>query len=333
MVKWEHMWRAPQKQTGFTIVELLIVIVVIAILAAITIVAYNGIQNRAKAAAAQSAASQAVKKMAAQAVLDGDVYPENEAAFLASIGAQTSGVTYQYRASADRKSYCLTTTSNNMSYVTTNAAPTPTAGACDGHSLDGGTVTINRSNNPSLELGTAGLGLMGGTGTDSSAGRSNAWSVDGTFSYHVTKTVVTGAAKGVKVNLPDELVVGDVVRWAATVRNSASSVAARQFKAYGERGSPSYVGYDGSGWTSISPTQSARITGQVTITSANIAAAGTSGFGVLPNSNPAFEINDAYFIDGFVITINQPLPSGYVDGDSSGWVWDGSPDASQSRGR
>lgn len=33
---------------GFTIVELLIVIVVIAILAAISVVAYNGIQNRAK---------------------------------------------------------------------------------------------------------------------------------------------------------------------------------------------------------------------------------------------------------------------------------------------
>ena len=32
---------------GFTIVELLIVIVVIAILAAISIVAYNGIQSRA----------------------------------------------------------------------------------------------------------------------------------------------------------------------------------------------------------------------------------------------------------------------------------------------
>ncbi len=36
------------KQTGFTIVELLIVIVVIGILAAITIVAYNGIQERAR---------------------------------------------------------------------------------------------------------------------------------------------------------------------------------------------------------------------------------------------------------------------------------------------
>lgn len=36
------------KQRGFTIVELLIVIVVIGILAAITIVAYNGIQGRAR---------------------------------------------------------------------------------------------------------------------------------------------------------------------------------------------------------------------------------------------------------------------------------------------
>ena len=43
-----------QKQKGFTIVELLIVIVVIGILAAITIVAYNGIQNRSRDASVQS---------------------------------------------------------------------------------------------------------------------------------------------------------------------------------------------------------------------------------------------------------------------------------------
>lgn len=36
------------KNAGFTIVELLIVIVVIGILAAITIVSFNGVQNRAK---------------------------------------------------------------------------------------------------------------------------------------------------------------------------------------------------------------------------------------------------------------------------------------------
>jgi type IV pilus assembly protein PilA len=50
------------KQSGFTIVELLIVIVVIAILAAISIVAYNGIQSRGKASAAQSLANSIVKK-------------------------------------------------------------------------------------------------------------------------------------------------------------------------------------------------------------------------------------------------------------------------------
>lgn len=41
------MW-AQDKKNGFTIVELLIVIVVIAILAAVSIVAYNGIQQRAR---------------------------------------------------------------------------------------------------------------------------------------------------------------------------------------------------------------------------------------------------------------------------------------------
>lgn len=42
------------KQKGFTIVELLIVIVIIAILATITVVAYTGIQNRANDTAVQT---------------------------------------------------------------------------------------------------------------------------------------------------------------------------------------------------------------------------------------------------------------------------------------
>lgn len=52
-----------QRKSGFTIVELLIVIVVIAILAAISIVAYNGIQNRSKNAQTQQAATAWVKAL------------------------------------------------------------------------------------------------------------------------------------------------------------------------------------------------------------------------------------------------------------------------------
>lgn len=59
---------------AFTIVELLIVIVVIAILAAISIVAYNGIQSRSRLSAAQSTANIVAKKSESWNAIQGS-YP------------------------------------------------------------------------------------------------------------------------------------------------------------------------------------------------------------------------------------------------------------------
>src|SRR5690554_4129028 len=53
-----------RKQRGFTIVELLIVIVVIAILAAISIVAYTGIQQRARDSKRKDDVAKIVKALA-----------------------------------------------------------------------------------------------------------------------------------------------------------------------------------------------------------------------------------------------------------------------------
>jgi prepilin-type N-terminal cleavage/methylation domain-containing protein len=82
------------KQQGFTIVELLIVIVVIGILAAITIVAYNGVQNRAKATQYQSDAVALDKKMELYNTLNSS-YP------LTAAGTDAATVTAQTTAGAN----------------------------------------------------------------------------------------------------------------------------------------------------------------------------------------------------------------------------------------
>lgn len=63
-----------RRQSGFTIVELLIVIVVIGILAAITIVAYNGIQTRAIDTQRRTDISNVYKALEAQYAVKGE-YP------------------------------------------------------------------------------------------------------------------------------------------------------------------------------------------------------------------------------------------------------------------
>ena len=72
------------RSRGFTIVELLIVIVVIAILAAITIVAFNGIQGRAYDTSVRSDLLQIGKK-AEMHKIDNGAYPMGDAQ-LATIG-------------------------------------------------------------------------------------------------------------------------------------------------------------------------------------------------------------------------------------------------------
>lgn len=67
-----------KKQTGFTIVELLIVIVVIGILAAITIVAYNGVQTRARDAKRASDVSSITNALEAYHAING-TYPQETA--------------------------------------------------------------------------------------------------------------------------------------------------------------------------------------------------------------------------------------------------------------
>ena len=71
------------KQYGFTIVELLIVIVVIGILASITIVAYNGIQAKSKVAKKESEIGAVQKKMEMYRIAN-DTFPATGSTILTS---------------------------------------------------------------------------------------------------------------------------------------------------------------------------------------------------------------------------------------------------------
>lgn len=140
--------------SGFTIVELLIVIVIIGILAAITIVAYNGIQERARISSVSSALSQVTRKIATYAV-DGNGYPND----LASINvSDTDTVKYQYSVNntANPATYCVTATNGPTSYTASSANQTPGSGGCAGHGQGGVAAITNIVPNPRGLSGASG---------------------------------------------------------------------------------------------------------------------------------------------------------------------------------
>ena len=110
---------------GFTIVELLIVIVVIGILAAITIVAYNGVQNRATDTTVQSDLNNFAKQLGVYQAENG-LYPVTLSSALGIKFSRNSYSTAQnniyYCADAAGSAYSLTVLSKSgKMYVMSSA--------------------------------------------------------------------------------------------------------------------------------------------------------------------------------------------------------------------
>lgn len=122
------------KTSGFTIVELLVVVVVIGILASITIVSYSGIATKARIVSIQSDLANSSKQLK-MFYIDNNTYPDTVSTDCAANPTTTTNLclkvstgnnftsTPYYKASADK--FGLTATSGGLVYhITEDSAPT-----------------------------------------------------------------------------------------------------------------------------------------------------------------------------------------------------------------
>jgi prepilin-type N-terminal cleavage/methylation domain-containing protein len=310
---------------GFTIIELLIVIVVIAILAAITIVAFRGIQDKTRTSAVSSALSQAHKKLSAH-IVDNPGYPAD----LATIGiTDTSSVSYQYsfNNTANPATYCVTATSGSVSYKVSSASTTPTTGGCAGHGTGGAAAVTNLLTDPSAEGSRSGW-LTSSWGT-SGAGTTT---YPTTGAYHNTShfrmtwsTASTGGEPYMRTTASSGITAGQTYTCSAYGRTSWAAQV-----------SPRVVFYSGGGtWlTSTNGTLAASGPSWARYSVSSTAPASAVGLYclyVIQSGSPNAALGATFDIDAAMVTEGSTL-FGYADGSSTDWVWNGSPNGSTSTG-
>lgn len=297
-------------QSGFTIVELLIVIVVIAILATITIVAYNGIQDRAKASAASQALANAVKKIKYwQAEQDSTLSPAD----LATAGVtNTASVNYQYNPGTTGN-YCITATVGGKSYYISTTTTTSTSGGCPGHGQGGVAAITNLSTNPSVETTTAGWSQNWGTSGSGTATRmtDGGWSGNAYFrmTWNAAPTVTWGGVNFGSIAVSE----GQPLTASIWIR----SLTTQSVRFY-LRPNTYPTGTDVPGTlASLSPNTWTRLSVTVSATPAGITS--YSPFTSRSGSG-SWQINDRLDSDALMIT-QDTTAHNYADGNSTDWTW------------
>lgn len=322
-------------KSGFTIVELLIVIVIIGILAAITIVAYNGIQDRARISSVSSGLSQSAKKLKLYQVDNPDTYPAAAGTSgidnLAAVGiTNSSDVTYQYSSSAN--TYCLTATNGTTSYKISSTSATPTAGGCAGHSQGGVAAITNLVPNPSLEANTTGWSYRW-YGTAGGAGNNTRPTTGGLYGSAYLRKTWTAAGAAADNGFNNTSGVGQVTVTAGanylvsgSMRTNRSDYSARiGVSWYDTNGTQvgTTTWYNG---TTLSANTWQRISQSVTAPTG-----ATSLIVMFSNGNSlAWAIGDTLDFDGAMV--NNSANANYADGNTTDWAWNGTINNSTSTG-
>jgi general secretion pathway protein G len=311
----QGLFQKSDNRRGFTIVELLIVIVVIGILAAITIVAFNGVTNRAHTASAQSDAANLAQLLANSNTVNGG-FP----ATLNTINnggplSTNDGTTYAYHAGSGNTSYCVTVTNATSSYVITDSSTIPQVGGCPGDGVGGVAAITNLAANPSFESGLTTVSTYQSVNSNPTTD-----GFSGTRVLRSTRSLTTGTSG------PwwDAAAVTANTAYTVSIAYRSNVITSRSLIIEWKASDGSAVGTTtignvttSSSWQTVSGTATAPVGAVLLRLTFYTTTSGTT--------------TDYVDIDGVMITQGTTTYN-FADGRTANWIWNGTPDNSSSTG-
>jgi prepilin-type N-terminal cleavage/methylation domain-containing protein len=297
---------------GFTIVELLVVIVIIGILAAITVVSYGGIAQRATVASLISDLDNASKQLKIDQVING-AYPATLAMANGGKGVlASSGTTYQYAVdnSVNPQTFCITATKSAQNYKITNDG-TPSIGNC--------TVT-NLITNPSFETNVAGWSAYAGVSAPTRV-TTDAWSGNARLAATGNNT---NANPRVYYTLP--VATGDTISVSVHIRSDGQTPNSLYFVI-----KTVFGGLETSVPIALSPAWAPDASGWMQVSVTYTVPANVDSLYIQPGVASSTNYTGTLGVDGVIVIKGSPAPN-YADGSSAGWVWNGTMNNSTSTG-
>jgi prepilin-type N-terminal cleavage/methylation domain-containing protein len=331
-----------QHSEGFTIVELLIVIIVIAILAVITIVAYSTISSQASTSVLKNDLATSSRSLSLFQVdnssfptgLDCTATPAQNAICLKSSG-DVAYTSYSSVNNTEPQTFCLEATKGTLIFHISEAGQV-VQGACGG-----GPTIVNIASNPGVYI---------------NADNYSSWAGDGGGATNSGRTAVGWSTRGYAFRntwiAQNNSYTGDVGYEMPNVGGGASLTPNTQYTARWkvvsskpQRLSPQVGNWTisgGGGWSGSGATNTS--SGDVVVSTATPTdqwitfTTGNNTVGVklyttlISGAGASYWTNDDYIEISDLIITEGSDPVIYADGASPGWSWIGSAHASRSTG-